>query len=106
MSTVHTSDQHTPSQLFSYRNANLNIKQVLICTFKSLSTKVNKNVFPFVHHKDRVQITNSWKSKFNHDTYIIPYITTKATNNLVIQAHKRNITDKQTETASLFIEYG
>ena len=85
--TVHTTLQYTPAQLVFGRDSVLNVrheanwkiikerKQKLI---NRGNERENKNR---VHHGykigDKVLLKNAWKTKFNQDAYIGPYIINK-----------------------------
>ena len=79
LSMVHTTTQHTPSQLVFGRDAILKINWQLIKQCKqALRNKGNqKENLPrqshVYHTEDKVLLKNTWKTKFNQDAYIGPY---------------------------------
>ena len=102
-STVHTTTQHTPSQLVFGRDAILNINQEanwqLIKQRKQAlinkgNQKENRRRQSHVYHTgDKVLLKNAWKTKFNQDAYIGPYTVTEVRNNGTVRACRGNITD-------------
>ena len=42
---------------------------------------------------DNILLKNAWKTKFNKDTYIGPYILTAVRNNGTVGSYKGNVTD-------------
>ena len=42
---------------------------------------------------DKVLLENTWKTKFNHDAYIGPYIITAIRNNGTVMVCKDRVTD-------------
>ena len=102
-STVHTTTQHTPSQLVFGRDAILNINQEanwqLIKQRKQAlinkgNQKENRQRQSHVYCTgDKVLLKNAWKMKFNQDTYISPYTVMEVWNNGTVRAPKGNVTD-------------
>ena len=102
-STVHTTTQHTPSQLVFGRDAILNINQEVNWQLikqrkKALidkgNQKENHSRQSHVYHAGhKVILKNTWKTKFNQDTYVGPYTVTKVQNIGTVCAYKGNITD-------------
>ena len=101
--TVHTTSQYTPTQLVFGRDSVLNVrheanwklikerKQKLI---NRGNERENKNRVPHEYKiGDKVLLKNAWKTKFNQDAYIGPYIITAVRNNGTIRARKSNVTD-------------
>ena len=85
-STVHTTTQHTPSQLVFGRDALLNINQEanwqLIKQRKQAlinkgNQKENRLIQSHVYHTgNKILSKNAWKTKLNQDAYIGPYTVT------------------------------
>ena len=42
---------------------------------------------------DKVLLKNAWKTKFNQEAYIDPYVITGVRNNVTVRAHKGRVTD-------------
>ena len=88
--TVHTTTQHTPSQLVFGREAILDINQEanwqLIKQYQQVLTnkgnqKENHCRQSHVYHtRDKVVLKNVWKTKFNQDAYVGPYTVTEIGN--------------------------
>ena len=82
-STVHTTTQHTPSQLVFGRDAILNINQEANWQFikqrkqaliNKGNQKQNQSSQSHVYRTgDNVLLKNAWKTKFNQDVYRGPY---------------------------------
>ena len=93
--TVHTTMQYTPAPLVFGRDSILTTcheanwhlikkhKQDLIN--KGKQYKYNKG--------GKVLLKNVWKTKFNHDAYLGPYMITTARNDGTVRASKGIITD-------------
>ena len=102
-STVHTTTQHTPSQLVFGRDAILNINQEanwqLIKQRKQAlinkgNQKENHQRQSHVYHTgDKVLLKNAWKLQFKQDAYIGPYTVTELWNNETARAQQGNIID-------------
>ena len=102
-STVHTTTQHTPSQLVFGRDAILNINQEanwqLIKQRKQAlinkgNERENRRRQSHVYNTgDKVLLKNAWKTKFNQDAYIGPYTVTEVRNNGTVRARRGNVTD-------------
>ena len=101
---VHTTTQHTPSQLVFGRDAILNINQEanwqLIKQRKQAlinkgNQKENRRRQSHVYRTgDKVLLKNAWKTKYNADAYIGPYtITAVNENNGTVNARKGKVTD-------------
>ena len=42
---------------------------------------------------DKVLLKHAWKTKFNQDAYIGPYVITTVRNNVTVRAHKGRVMD-------------
>ena len=99
-STVHTTTQHTPSQLVFGRDSFQNVNQEANCQqckqalINKGNQKENRRRQSHVYHTgDKVLLKNAWKTKFNQDAYIGPYTVTEVWNNGTICTSRGNVTD-------------
>ena len=100
---MHTTTQHTPSQLVFGMDIILNINQEanwqLMKQLKQAKTnkgnqKENRHRQSHVYHTgEKVLLKNVWKTKFKQDGYIGPYAVTEVQNNRSVRARKGNVTD-------------
>ena len=102
-SKVHTTTQHTPSQIVFGRDVILNIKQEakwqLIKQHKqALLNKSNQKYICWRQSlvcqiRDRIFLKNAWKTKFNLDAYIGCYLVTEVQNNGTVCVCNGNVID-------------
>ena len=100
---MHTTTQHTPSQLVFGRDTILDINQEanwqLIKQHKQVfinkgNQKENRQRQSHVYRTgDKILLKNAWKMEFNQDTYIGPNTVTKVRNNGIVRARKGYLTD-------------
>ena len=102
-STVHTTTQHTPTQLVFNRDSILNVpieanwqlikqrKQALINKGNERENKLRKD--HTYNIGDKVLLKNAWPTKFNQDAYLGPYEVTAVRNNGTVRARKGRLTD-------------
>ena len=101
--TVHTTTQYTPAQLIFGRDLIINRrheidwetirkrKQNLI---NKGNERENRNRISHTYKiGDKVLLKNAWKTKFNQDAYIGPYVITAVRNNGIVRARKGRVTD-------------
>ena len=101
--TVHTTTQYTPAQLIFGRDSIINRrheidwetirkrKQNLI---NKGNERENRNRISHTYKiGDKVLLKNAWKTKFNQDAYIGPYVITAVRNNGTVRARKGRVTD-------------
>ena len=98
LSTVHTTTQNTLSQLVFGRDAALNINQEAKCQSiiqfkqalinKVYQKEIRRRQYHLYYTGDKVLLKNAWKTKFDQDTFRVPYILTE-----VSRARKCIITD-------------
>ena len=89
--TVHTTTQYTPAQLIFGRDSMINQRddinwEIIRKHKQDLINKGNKrenrNKMNHVYKEgDKVLFKNAWKTKFNHDAYIGPYVIKHVRNN-------------------------
>ena len=102
-STVHTTTQHTPTQLVFNRDSILNVpieanwhlikqrKQALINKGNECENRLRKD--HTYNIGDKVLLKNAWLTKFNQDAYLGPYKVTAVRNNGTVRARKGRLTD-------------
>ena len=101
--TVHTTTQYTPAQLVFGRDSILNRRhdvdwEVVKKRKQDLINKGNarENKKRKTHEYktgDKVLLRNAWKTKFNQNAYLGPYVITAVRDNGTVRAHKGRITD-------------
>ena len=70
------------------------IKQCRINLINKVNLKENHNRQDHLYHTgDKVLLKNTWKTKFDQDSYIDPYTVTEVRNNGTARARKGNVTD-------------
>ena len=101
--TVHTTTQHTPTQLVFNRDSILNVpieanwklikqrKQALINKGNERENKLRKD--HTYNIGDKVLLKNAWPTKFNQDAFLGPYVITAVRNNGTVRARKGRLTD-------------
>ena len=102
-STVHTTTQHTPSQLVFGRDAIFIINQeanwqlIKQCKHALINKGNQKENYlrqcHVYHTGDIVFLKNAWKMKFEQDAYKCPYTVTEVWNNGTVHISRGNITD-------------
>ena len=90
--TVHTTTQHTSSQLVFDRDTIIDINQEAnwqsMCLNKLLENgRTQSHVYRI---GNKVLLKNT---KFNNNAYVGPYTMTEVRNNGAVRAHKGNVTD-------------
>jgi len=102
-STVHTTTQHTPTQLVFNRDSIINVpieanwqlikqrKQALINKGNERENKLRKDHTYKIG--DKVLLKNAWPTKFNQDAFLGPYKVTAVRNNGTVRARKGRLTD-------------
>ena len=101
--TVHTTTQYTPAQLIFGRDSIINRRhevdwEVIRTRKQNLINKgnerENRNRISHTYKQgDKVLLKNAWKTKFNQDAYIGPYVITAVRNNGTVRARKGRVTD-------------
>ena len=102
-STVHTTTQHTPTQLVFNRDSIINVpieanwqlikqrKQALINKGNERENRLRKDHTYKIG--DKVLLKNAWPTKFNQDAFLGPYKVTAVRNNGTVRARKGRLTD-------------
>ena len=94
--TVHTTTQYTPTQLIFGRNSIINRRhnldwEIIRKRKQDLINKGNERENrnrPNHAYKqgDKALLKNAWKTKFNRDAHIVPYVITAVRNNGFVRA--------------------
>ena len=99
---IHTTTQYTPVQLIFGRDSIINQRhKVDWKTFRKQkqdliskgNERENRNQISHMFKQgDKVLLKNTWKTKFNQDAYIGPYVITAVRNNDIVRACKGRVT--------------